>query len=65
VDLGDAVGQKQAPDLAVARTAELDLVIGRAAEPDEATGRLLRITQVVQRSDNLELPFGSVVSNSS
>jgi hypothetical protein len=64
VDVGDGVGQKEATDLAVVGLSELDVVIGRAIEADDLTGPTLGVTQVVQSSDNLELPFGSVAPSS-
>jgi hypothetical protein len=59
VDVSDGVGQQQAPDLAVVGLSELDVVVGRSIEVDELAGVALGVAQVVQRSDNLELAFGS------
>ena len=64
VDVGDGVGEQQAADLAVVGLAELDVVVGRAVEADDLTGEALGVAQVVQPSDNLELPFGSTAPSS-
>ncbi len=64
VDIGDRVGQQQPTDLAVVGLAELDVVVGRAIETDDPTGKTLGVAQVVQPSDNLELPFGSAPPSS-
>jgi hypothetical protein len=65
VDLRDGIGEEEPADGTVGRMGELSLVIGRSGEADESTRRLFGVPQVVQPSDNLELPFGSVASNSS
>ena len=64
VDVGDGVGQKKATDLAVVGLSELDVVVGRAVETDDRTASTLGVAQVVQPSDNLELPFGSTAPSS-
>ena len=64
VDISDGVGQHEATDLAVVGLLELDVVVGRAVEADDLAGVALGVTQVVQPSDNLELPFGSVLPSS-
>src|SRR5665213_2721868 len=64
VDIGDGVGQHEATDLAVVGLSELDAVVGRAIEADNLAGEALGVAQVVQPSDNLELPFGSAVPSS-
>jgi hypothetical protein len=64
VDIRDGVGQHEATDLAVVGLFELDVVVGRAVEADDRAGVALGVTQVVQRSDNLELPFGSAAPSS-
>jgi hypothetical protein len=64
VDIGDGVGQHEATDLAVVGLFELDVVVGRAVETDDPAGVALGVAQVVQPSDNLELPFGSAAPSS-
>ncbi len=64
VDVGNGVGQQEASDLAVVGLAELDVVIGGAIEAHDLTGPALGVAQVVQPSDNLDLPFGSAAPSS-
>ena len=64
VNIGDRVSQQEAADRAVSRPSELDLVVGRTTETDDLTGDAFGVAQVVQPSDNLELPFGSTVPSS-
>ena len=64
MDVGDGVGQQEATDLAVVGLSELDVVVGGAIEADDLTGEALGVAQVVQPSDNLELPFGSAPPSS-
>lgn len=64
MDIGDRVGEQQTSDFAVMGFAELDVVVGRPIEADEPACVTLRIAQVVQPSDNLELPFGSTAPSS-
>ena len=64
VDLRDGVGQQKVSDVAIGRFVELVLVIGRSIDADDLAAEALGVTQVVQPSDNLELPFGSVLPSS-
>ena len=64
VNVRDGVGQQQVSDVAVGRLVELVLVIGRSIDADDLAAEALGVTQVVQPSDNLELPFGSVLPSS-
>jgi hypothetical protein len=64
MDVPDGVSQQQPAYLAIVGFAELDVVVGRAVEADDLTGAALRVAQVVQSSDNLELPFGSATPSS-
>jgi hypothetical protein len=64
MDLRDGVGQQEATNLTIVGLSELDVVIGRAIEADYLTGDALGVAQVVQPSDNLELPFGSAAPSS-
>src|SRR6202030_252302 len=59
VDVRDGVGQQQVSNVAIGRFVELVLVIRRSIEADDLASELLGVAQVVQSSDNLELPFGS------
>jgi hypothetical protein len=59
MDVGDRIGQHQTAYLAVGRPMVLDVVVRRAAQPDDPARDSFGIAQVVQPSDNLELPFGS------
>jgi hypothetical protein len=56
-----ASSKEQVSDLAVRDLAVLDVVVGRAVEPDDGAAAPLRVAQVVQRSDNLVLAFGSAL----
>ena len=64
VDIGDGVGQEETSNLAVVGLSEFDVVVGRAVEADDLAGVTLGVAQVVQPSDNLELPFGSTPPSS-
>jgi hypothetical protein len=64
MDIGDGVGEEESTDLAVVGFPELDVVVGGAIEADDLAGQALGIAQVVQPSDNLELPFGSAAPSS-
>ena len=64
MDIRDGVGQQEATDLAVVGLFELDVVVGRTIEADDLAGEALGVAQVVQPSDNLELPFGSTTPSS-
>jgi hypothetical protein len=64
VDLGDDVGKQKVPDIAISRFVELVLVIGRPIEADDLASEAFGVAQVVQSSDNLELPFGSAPPSS-
>ena len=63
VNVGNGVSQQQPADPAIGGLANL-FVVGRAVETDKLASRSLGIAQVVQPSDNLELPFGSTSPSS-
>ncbi len=54
----ERISGMEAADDVIRGMVELHLVVGRAGETHELTRRSLRIAQVVQPSDSLELPFG-------
>lgn len=63
VDISDGIGQQEPADLAVVGFAELDVVVARAVQTHGGAGAPFGVTQVVQPSDNLEPPFGSICSS--